>query len=271
MVFEHAGYRSFLKNTLAERVSKNPAYSLRALAKQLDLSATFLSKVTRGQKNLSVQSAQKICHKLHMGERESEYFCSLVQYETTRSPEMKAKLLEKLNVLNRKHPMSNLDLDAFQVISDWYHMPILEMTRLANFKMSPLTIAQRLGITTIEAEVAIDRLLRLGLLKIGKDKKYRKSSERNLANSNKSNQALRHYHKQTIAKALQSVEVQDPKERFLGADFFSVDPRQIPEAKLMIEEFIDKLLEFFRRGERQTEIYQFSAQLLRVTKKKDSR
>src|SRR5688572_27201459 len=99
MVFEHVNYRSFLKSVLADRISRNPKYSLRALARQLEVSPTLLSKVNRGEKNLSVQNAQNVSYRLNLSERESEYFCCLVQYELTKSPGLKSKLLSKLNEL----------------------------------------------------------------------------------------------------------------------------------------------------------------------------
>ena len=47
-----------------------------------------------------------------------------------------------------------LDLDAFQVISDWYHYAILELASTKDCKASPSYISDRLGIPSDQASHA---------------------------------------------------------------------------------------------------------------------
>ena len=62
--------------------------------------------------------------------------------------------------------MQQLANDAANVISDWYHYAILELTRLENFKPDSRWIARVLGITADEVNLALTRLTRLGLLEM---------------------------------------------------------------------------------------------------------
>lgn len=52
-----ADYRAFLNQKLKRRIEKNPAYSLRAMAKHLGLAPSMLSDVLSGKRNLSLDHA----------------------------------------------------------------------------------------------------------------------------------------------------------------------------------------------------------------------
>ena len=77
-------------------------------------------------------------------------------------------------------------MEQFRILSEWYHIPIMELTELDDFDFCPQTVAQRLGIPATLAEVpAIYRLERLGLIRIDDKGKYCKvhktaSSNRNM-------------------------------------------------------------------------------------------
>src|SRR4051812_38238696 len=100
MLFEHSSYRSFLKSVLASRIAANPRYSLRAMAKQLGILPSHLSAIHSGTKNLSETSALKVAQRLGLAGREADYFCLLVQYESSSDPELKDNYLRRLRAIN---------------------------------------------------------------------------------------------------------------------------------------------------------------------------
>jgi len=157
MVYETQNYRSFLKATLAEKAQKNPQFSLRAFSQFLGLTHGALGQVLRGNKNLSFDRAVDIANKLKLSKREKDYFCTLVQFEAAKNPETKIELLEKLNRLRPNSTINHVSVDTFKAMSEWYHLPILTMTGLAGFVFNTKNIAIRLGITPIDASIAIDR------------------------------------------------------------------------------------------------------------------
>ena len=57
-----------------------------------------------------------------------------------------------------------MDIEIFKIIGDWYHCAILELTYLSDFKAEPNWIAKKLGIGYLEAKLALERLISLGLL-----------------------------------------------------------------------------------------------------------
>ncbi len=174
MIYEHKSYRSFLREVLADRTNKNPKYSLRAMAKNLGFASSSLSEVMTGKSGFSLPSARKIAAKLELSSEETEYLCLLVQLESSEDPEIRESLLTRLtSLMPKKLMIHDLGVDHFRQISEWYHSAILEMAELYHFELSPIKVAKRLGISKIEAEVAIERMFRLGLLKkIKKEKSF---------------------------------------------------------------------------------------------------
>ena len=71
-------YREWLQNELKARCLRNPQYSLRAFARDLNFSPAFISYVLAGQKGLSVSSATRIAKVIGFSEVDRETFCNMV-------------------------------------------------------------------------------------------------------------------------------------------------------------------------------------------------
>lgn len=267
MVFQYSDYRDFLKTSLAERISKNPHYSLRSFAKGLGISPAMLSLVHHKKRNLNQSNAMRIAKRLGLTGNEAEYFCYLVQYEAAKSPEAKELALERINNLNPSREITSLSLDAFKVISQWYHFPILQLLRLDNFEFQSKNIAKALGITAVEAESALERLVRLGILE-EKDGAYKRLKNDLRVQSEEKNEALRAFHKQMLIKAIESLETQSTKEKYVGSQTIAIDLQQLPQARKHIDGFFEQMNAIFRKSAEPTEVYHLGVQLFRITRPK---
>ena len=198
MVYEHSDYRSFLKATLLERSRKNPAYSMRSMARQTGLSASSLSDILKGHKNLSPTRALTVASLLGLDPPEAEFFGLLVQSQASESPDVRARLEARMRALSPRPVATDLSLDHFQMIAEWVHLPILEMTFIPGPPLTAALISERLGISRIEAELALERLERLELIEKDKKGRYQKSTPYWIASSKVPNEALRRFHAQML-------------------------------------------------------------------------
>src|SRR3989338_314422 len=263
MVFEHSNYRTYLKSVFLEKNSKNPKFSQRALAKLLKISPGQFNLVLQGKKNISEDTAHRIIGTLRLEEKEADYFCHLVRLESSKTAESKEFIQKKLEEIHPKQDFHTLALDAFRVISDWYHYAIIEMTQLDSFKPDPSWMAKRLCIKKPEVEMALERLERLELLK-KENNTWIKTNEFVVAKSDFYNEALRKFHRQTLEKALDAIEAQDVEEREFGAMTMSIDPTKLKEAKKRMQHFRLEMAKFLGKGKR-TETYQLAMQLFKLT------
>ena len=267
MIYEHTHYRNFLRSVLAERTGKNPSYSLRAFANQLGVSHATLSQVIRGNKNFSYDRALEVGSRLGLEKNELEYFSLSVQFETAKSPESKRSIQEKMNTIRPASAAKVYDLsvDYFKTISDWYHFAILQLTRLKSFSFTPKNIAKRLKISTVEAETAIERLMRLELLEKISETKYARAENRLMISSPHQDQAINKFHQQFLEKAIDALHSQTPKEKITGSETFAISPQRVDQVRALTEEYFKKILKFAGDQKDPTEIYHLQVNFFRLT------
>jgi uncharacterized protein (TIGR02147 family) len=265
MLLSSKDYRSYLKGVLSRRTTINPAYSLRAFARQLGLAPSSMSLVLQKKRHISLETAQMFARKLGLSGVEHEFFLSLVLLETSERAEERATAKERTRFLREETRFHNVSLDSFRAIADWYHLPIVEMTRMDRFEFSPPEVARRLGIPESSVVKASQRLESIGLIKKDPSGKFIKSTRRNISSSTDKNEAIRAFHKQMLRKAARAVDKQLPREKIIGSETFCFDKRDIEKARKLTEEFFTKIVALADQGKERTEIYHFGLQMFSLT------
>ena len=245
----HEDYRTLLKSELLRRQSAKPHYSLRAFARSLGVNPSFLSAVLHGKRNLSLEKLAAVAQKLGLS-----------------SDEIMGLLPRQFLDLDDSQPRTEtLALDRFRVIADWYHFALLELAQTLGFDPKPAAIAKRLGITATEASQAVERLLRLGLLRQAGTRLLRTKSFI-ITPSNTPNSALRLFHAQHLERAKLALETQTVDERDITGVTIPLDPEFIPQIKDEIQRFRRRLSRMALRSKGK-EVYHLSISLFRLTQK----
>jgi uncharacterized protein (TIGR02147 family) len=265
MIYEHADYRSYLRAQLSSQMAKNPHYSLRAFAKKLELAPSSLSEILSGKKNLSHGMASKVSFRLGLTAKETEYFILLADLELAASEAMKEQIIQKLQKLNKRRSVASLDIELFRVIADWYHIPIIEMTRLPHIEFSPATIAKKLGINPLEARNAIERLEKLELIEKDAGGRYRKVQDNTLFSSTQKNEALSSFHQQMLERASAALKRQSPKERYSGSETFCLDENLSEEAREIINDCFDKIVALAAKSKKPKHVYHLGIHFFPLT------
>lgn len=271
MIYEYRNYRDFIRSYVAQKIAENPQFSLRAMAKKLEITQPFLTEVIKGRKNLSPEMAHRVARKLELNDTEAEYFCVLAQAEATKDPHLKGSLFDKLKDLSPSgERYEDLNVETFRLISDWYHLVIRNMADIEGFSFQPGEIAKRLGITKIEAQAAIERLLRMGLIESdpANTKNYRKTKASVMVESDVPNEALRRFHRQMLEKAIESLESQTPQEKIVGSETFAFSPKYLKEADQITDEYLTKMSKLASRAGSKTQVYHLGVQFFNLTKER---
>jgi len=137
-----------LQSELIKRCEVNRAYSLRAFAKSLGIPAPTLSQLMSGKRSPSKKNLQKICAQLGLSLDSGK---PGVRFQTPN------------------HTWHEVEADVFAMMSQWYHFAILELIKIYKGKITEVHISRRLGIKSIEARGALDRLQRLKLIEKRED------------------------------------------------------------------------------------------------------
>jgi len=264
MVTSEKDYRSVLREELEARCKKNLRYSLRAFSRDLGITSSRLSEVLSGRYGLSRQAAEGIAKKLGWNKAESAVFCDLVDSEHARAKKKKAEAKSRLKAKPSNY--QQLTLDSFQVISDWYHYAILELTSVRDFESDPKWIARRLGISDHIVTAAIERLKRLDLL-IEKGGTLQASTGFTASPSGIPSDALKKFHRQLLEKALSSIYLQTVEERDISHIVLAVDRNQIKDAQEEIKKFRRSFDSRFGQASKKDEVYCLGVTFFRLQEK----
>lgn len=251
----------YLRAALMERIGRNPAYSLRAMARDLGLSHTYLSLVLNGRKAISARQAEWLGESLRLDPATTSAFVQSALAAQKRRPVRSGPRQPK------PAEFLKLDLDKMRILRDWYHFAILDLTQLSNFVPSPAWIGRRLGITADQVKDAAERLERLGLLERS-GKSWRKTSAFLDLPTNRSSAPMRRLHREMMLKAiaaLQSPRPADFQARDITGSMIPINTQRIPAAKIKIARFRKQLMRFLSEGECD-ELYQLNVQLFRLTR-----
>lgn len=242
-------FRLYLQTELIRRCRQNANYSQRAFAKFLGVENSWLSKVMRRQKNMSPRSINKIGERLGLSPYEiNKFLKSISNARPSQSPPIK---------------FAQLNQDTFEVISEWYHFAILELMKLKSFKMDTRWISSRLGITHAEAQAAIERLVRVGILReqeniwVDESKGF---TTHNLG-VNYSSSAHRKLQESILAKSAYALKNLPIERRDHSSMMMATNKSKLEEAKRRIDEFRYSLCEFLEDCSERDAVFQLSVSL----------
>lgn len=260
-------YRHILQKELTARCEQNPRYSLRAFARDLQLSPSRLSEILNRKQGLSRKVAHKIAGILGYGEKETQLFCDLVSVHHARSPKERQtaqlRLLKSTIEKQQEDEVFHLQLDAFKIISDWYHLGILELLKCKGFKSDPKWMARRLGIPLIQVELALERLLRVKLLK-KQDGEFVSVQQDGWVPGGVPSASIRKFHRQVLEKAIQAMSVQPVQERYFSTRFLTIDRADLPEAFDAIKSFQLRFCDQIQSDKPKELLYCISMQLFKM-------
>lgn len=224
-----AQYHQVLKSEFETRTKANARYSLRAFARDLGLAPSRLSRVLRGEEGLSQTTAAKVAVRLGLSPNEQAKFCEMVVAVDGRSKRARRAASAAILQSASKDPdVRALEDDIFHVVSDWYHFAMVELAGQRGVDANPKSIAKRLGISAIEAENALERLISVGLLAKESGRIVRTKNMYAVPTQSVPSDAVRKFNRQILEKAISAISLQGIEERSLGTVTVAVAPKSLP-------------------------------------------
>lgn len=241
-----------LNTEFKRRKELNPRYSLRAYAKFLNLDVSILSRMMANKSKVSRKILNKLSVPLSITPEDYQIFENEILNESKKSKE------KKKNIAIRQLP-----LEEIKIIQDWYHYVILELTLLDDFEPNSKWISKRLSISELDAELALERLLKLNLL-IQNDEGISLATTEPMSElqDNFKNIAHRKRQKQVLQKAMDAMDLVNFQERDQSAITIALDESLIPEVKERIKKFRRSLANYIdKKSKTKNRVYELSISL----------
>ncbi len=234
-----------LQRELAKRCSENPAYSLRSFARSLGVSPTVLSLVLSGKRPLSKKACDLVAEKLVLSPLEKSW---LLSFRT-----------EKTSNEEKNYNVSELSMDTFSFISEWYHYGILSLLSIEGSKLDPAWVSKRLGISHAEAKKAIETLLRLDLIE-KTSSGWKQKGEMIKLDNTVSSSASKKFNLGLLEKAEKSITEDSFSERSIGSAVFEIDQENLEELRSELREIRRKLITKYKNKGNANRVYCLSFQ-----------
>ena len=241
-----------------ELKSKNPNFSVRALALRLGMQPGATNEILKGQRRVSRKIAEKIATKLLLDPSE--------RTDLLRDfPEKLKRNTNNRRMRDRDLEALKLNSDQFELISEWIHFAILSLFRLKSFKSDVSWIANRLAVTEVEARKAILRLQHLKLIHIDENGVMTRTSQPVRTTDDIKDLSLQRMHMNDMDIAKKKIQELNVDQRDFTNFTFPGNPKSMARAKEIIRKAQDEL-ELLMDDEESSEVYRVCMYLFPLTK-----
>jgi uncharacterized protein (TIGR02147 family) len=249
-------FREYLKQEYTRRANKNPHYSLRAFAKNLGVHHATLSTLLSGKRAVTKSSVLKLSRALGL------------------SPEETRRYLKGASTKKSNEAFHQIESDTYASISEWYFDAILELSLIKAFKLEPSIIASSIGITPLQAKIALETLTRLGFLtessKGGLELTHPDST--NILHPELTSVAQKRNQKSIMEKSIEAIDNVAPALRDHTSLTVAMNADDLPEVKKMIGRFRRQLNAYVQRPTvKPDQVYQLQVSFFPLTKSENPR
>jgi uncharacterized protein (TIGR02147 family) len=260
--------KKILETAMQRQLGGQAGLSVRALAKHLEVSSSYLSKIFLGKRKMSAKIFERMIAVLRLDHHEVQTLQKLVvkRFEEKISAATGVESVANENSASVVENFATLGRPDFWLLEKWYYLPILNLVTLSRFTVSAEAISERLPISPAVAKRALDELIEGGYLKINEEKLLERSAMKFRFPTDRSNASVRLYHQAMIEKSLAQLDrPSDFESRAISGITLAGNPAKVAQAKLLIEEALYRAAELLTEGEA-TEVFQINLQLFKLSK-----
>ncbi len=254
--------RHYLKFEFEARKKRRPHYSLRAFARDLDLSPSALSEYLNGKLTFSEERVLQVCKKIQLKTIQKEHWLDLIKMESSSSKADREVAAAKVRARSSQEK-GTIALDLFQVVSDWYHFALLELIDVNPEYQDHKAASKALGINVKTVKESWERLIQVGLAE-KQDGIYKASTLATFAGEDVPSAALRNFHAGLISKALIAQEEQPIDKKEFVSIVFSFRKEDLKSIKDEVYKFQVDLTNKYAQKKNKDSVYCLSTQLFNL-------
>jgi uncharacterized protein (TIGR02147 family) len=268
MLFDYLDYRQFLKDYLAKMQQQSRYYSLRATASRAGVDPSYLSKVLRGEKNLTPQAGVRIAHHCKFSRKETAYFELLIQFNQAKGAEEKSFYMERLSELQQRRNPVSLNANHAAYYTAWYITVVRELLNCSVGVVDEKDIAAMVSpsITAAEARRALEVLQRLELVEKNEDGSWRVRQQFITAGPAVATEAVREFQRQMLRQAADALDGIAPELREIATLTLSLSEAGFAQVRDHLRELRSTLMAVADNDKNPQGVYQINFQAFPVAR-----
>ncbi|MBK8803960.1 MAG: TIGR02147 family protein [Fibrobacteres bacterium] len=237
-IFEYLDYRDLLRDAFEQRKAKSPLYGYRMMAEALGQDTSNIFRILQKDAHLPARCQSRAIEYLGLTGRSAEYFVLLIAYARERDSRARHDILDKAMALRDVASRDLVDKEL-AYFREWWIVAVRSMVEVMEGRVQPAVIASRLRPPIPEADVtkALDLLLELSLVKKASSGRLVLTEAHLNAGGSEKTEAVRHFQRQILALAAESLERFPREERDVSTLTLAVDQEAFKEIREMLREF----------------------------------
>ncbi len=156
--------QTFLNNEFKKRKHKNARFSLRSFARLLEIDATTLGRILKGQGLPSRESVERFASKLRLSQEEQREL--IVAFQASKEEQKKEQ---------KSKSFSPIDDGVFEDYFEWYYPIILEALRAPTTRAKLSILLDKYQVSKQALDEALNHLVNLNLIKLNAENEYVKA------------------------------------------------------------------------------------------------
>jgi uncharacterized protein (TIGR02147 family) len=261
-IYLYTDYKKFLADYISDRKKLNKNFSYAYFAKETGFkSRSFIHKVIRGEKALSIKRVGRVGKAMGLGKKEQTYLRYLVQFDTEKTPDKKLYYYNLAQSVHKSNSTVLLRHDQFEYFRRWYLVALREAVTYFDFgdDFKRLGNMMRPPISAKTVKKGIELLMRLKLI-ARKDGGYVQTDHVITTGNEVTSLAVTNFQKETIALAAGALGL-SAKEREISTLTFGTNRQGFRQIQSEVIAFRKKLIEIICTHQPIDRVYQLNFQL----------
>lgn len=239
-------FRTYLQAEFHRRKENNPAYSIRAFARFLDIDQSTLSKFFKAERHFNSQTMEQCLNKL-------------------RTPETIQNELRTVQVTLCSE-YQRLEESMLQMMSSWKYWAVLEFLKIHS-SPSVEKIAENFHFEAQETEHILKKLEFLGFIRRSENKFILLKPNNKWSEKCKTSEARKELQRSLTSLSLVAIDKYSVEDRYHGSLTVAVPKKKLPEIKARISEFQEELGQFIQKDSGLDEVYQLTVSFFPLSDK----
>ena len=261
-IYTFFNYREYLSALFNYHKAINPVFSHRYIVSKAGFkSPNSLKNVINGDRNISIDGAERFASAFKMEEKERNFFILLVKFNTAKSSKEKERCLSELLKMRNSSLPAGLKDEQMEIMSAWWHVAIREMTALPDYKNSSLWVS-RILMPSIEhknAAASLALLKRTGFIR--RSETGWKPVEKIIQSDPEvSHVYAAKFHREMIRLGMESISRFSHELREISGTTLRLSRNDISRVKTLLQNFRRQLLDFAASSQNADQVYQLNFQ-----------
>ena len=243
------------------RRARRPSYSMRAFARDLEMSPSGLNDFMKARVGMSEARVHFISSQLAWSAERTQHFHDLIRAKFDKDRGVRAAALARVKA-RLKEGSASLTVDEFKTISEWHHLVILELCEIRDH-IQAKQIAKDLDITLPQVTQALKRLIKLKLI-TQSERGYKPTELNTHFGDEAPSEAIRFFHSQLLERAQKALQVTPIEERDSQSMVFSIDSKDAAKMSAEIRNSISNIVNRYAQTKKSDSIHALTFQVFPV-------